>query len=116
MEHFNLGSFLRRKREEKGLTTRDLGKKIGYSYSYIAGVEKGHKVNPSVAFLENYIYAISKNIHEISQIKEEISKGTKGKYYPDFLNVKKKFSARNRKQSKYDKSYTKRKFTKCNVL
>ncbi|MDQ7113630.1 helix-turn-helix domain-containing protein [Staphylococcus simulans] len=89
MENFNLGSFLRKKREEKGLTTRDLGKKIGYSYSYIAGVEKGHKVNPSVAFLENYIYTISKNIHEISQIKEEISKGTNGKYYPDFFNVKK---------------------------
>ena len=89
MEDFNLGSFLREKREEKGWTTRDLGEKIGYSYSYIAGVEKGHKDNPSNAFLENYIYAISKNVHEISNIKEEISKGTKGKYYPDFINVKK---------------------------
>ncbi len=89
MEDFNLGSFLRRKREEKGWTTRELGEKIGFSYSYIAGVEKGHKENPSNSFLENYIYAISKNIHEISSIKEKISKGTNGKYYPDFFNVKK---------------------------
>lgn len=89
MKDFKLGSFLRKKREEKGWTTREMAEKIGFSYSYIAGVEKGHKENPSNSFLENYIYAISKNIHDISKIKEIIAKGTEGKYYPDFLNVKK---------------------------
>lgn len=88
MINFNLGTYLRDLRENKGLTTRELSEAIGYSYSYIAGVEKGHKENPSNAFLENYIYGVSKNLHEITNIKEDIAKGTNGKFYKDFQNRK----------------------------
>lgn len=86
MTNFDLGSYLRDLRENKGLTTRELSEAIGYSYSYIAGVEKGHKENPSNAFLEKYIYGVSKNLHEIEIIKEDIAKGTNGKFYKDFQN------------------------------
>lgn len=88
MDNFNLGKYLRSIREEKQLTTRDMAKKSGFSYSYIAGVEKGHKANPSVSFLENYIYGLSEDKREISSIKENISKGTGGKYFSNFLNIK----------------------------
>ncbi|MFL1422803.1 helix-turn-helix domain-containing protein [Staphylococcus ureilyticus] len=89
MIDFNIGKFLKGYRLSKELSTRELAKKIGFSYSYIAAVEKGSKNNPSKEFIENYIYGISDNIHEISYIKELISKKTNGEYYPDFLEIKK---------------------------
>ena len=46
----HIGARLRAQREQKGLTLRDLGRRIGVSASLISQIERG-KVNPSVSTL-----------------------------------------------------------------
>ena len=41
------GAFLRDKRNQKGLTLRELAQKIGVSHSYLSNVEKGKKLPPN---------------------------------------------------------------------
>lgn len=87
MNEITLGEYLRKLRNEKKLTTRDLGENIDYSYSYIASVEKGRR-KPSKDFLEKYIYAISKNNEELTEVKSVISSITNGEFYKDFEQKK----------------------------
>lgn len=87
-----LGDYLRQLRLDKDVTTRRLGEKINYSYSYIASMEKGRR-NITNDFLEKYIYALSESKDELINIKKEISKITKGAFYKEyFINSKNKKS------------------------
>lgn len=87
LNEITLGEFLRDLRNGKGLTTRGLGEEIGFSYSYIASVEKGRR-KPSKDFLEKYIYAVSKNNEELTNVKRKISSITDGELYKDFEKKK----------------------------
>lgn len=87
MYELTLGDFLRGFRNSKELTTRELGKEIGFSYSYIASVEKGRR-KPSKDFLEKFIYAVSKNNEELTIAKKKISSITNGEFYKDFEQKK----------------------------
>ena len=83
-----LGDYLRKLRLDKDITTRKLGEKINYSYSYIASMEKGRR-NITSEFLEKYIYSIAENKEELTNIKKEISNLTEGKFYNEyFINNK----------------------------
>ncbi|MEB5686668.1 helix-turn-helix domain-containing protein [Mammaliicoccus lentus] len=87
MNEITLGEYLRKIRNKKQLTTRELGENIGFSYSYIASVEKGRR-KPSKDFLEKYIYAVSKNNEELTEVKSVISSITDGELYKDFEKKK----------------------------
>lgn len=87
MNEITLGEFLRGFRNSKELTTRELGEEIGFSYSYIASVEKGRR-KPSKDFIEKYIYAVSKNNEELTNVKKKISSITDGELYKDFEKKK----------------------------
>lgn len=87
-----LGDYLRELRLDKNMTTRQLGEKINYSYSYIASMEKGRRKITN-DFLEKYIYSLSDSKDELINIKKEISKITKGAFYKEyFINSKNKKS------------------------
>lgn len=79
-----LGKYLRDLRKEKGLTTRELGEKMNYSYSYVASLETGKRV-PTDEVLEKFIYSLASNSEELKKIKREISNITDGKYYQNYI-------------------------------
>ncbi len=54
----DLGSLLKYKREQKGLSLRDLSKILGYSHSYVCNVESGRK-KPCLFALSCFIDALS---------------------------------------------------------
>lgn len=83
MNEKTLGKYLRDLRKEKGLTTRELGEKMNYSYSYVASLETGKRV-PTDEVLEKYIYSLAANNDELKEIKKEISTITNGKYYQNY--------------------------------
>ena len=68
MNEKTLGKYLRDLRKEKGLTTRELGEKMNYSYSYVASLETGKRV-PTDEVLEKYIYSLAANNDELKEIK-----------------------------------------------
>lgn len=83
MSEFSLGEYLRKLRNDKNKTTRDIGKVIGYSYSYVASIETGRR-KPKEEILEKYIYALSDNSDELLEIKRDISNITNGEYYKKY--------------------------------
>lgn len=83
MNEKTLGKYLRDLRKEKGLTTRELGEKMNYSYSYVASLETGKRV-PTDEVLEKYIYSLAANNDELKEIKKEISTITNGEYYQNY--------------------------------
>ncbi|AVI05754.1 helix-turn-helix domain-containing protein [Staphylococcus hominis] len=83
MNEKTLGKYLRDLRKEKGLTTRELGEKMNYSYSYVASLETGKRV-PTDEVLEKYIYSLAANNGELKEIKKEISTITNGEYYQNY--------------------------------
>lgn len=87
MQEITLGQFLRDLRQKKSMTTRELGENIGFSYSYLASVEKGRR-KPSSEFLEKYIYSIADNNDELKEIKKSISNITNGNFYKQYSNTK----------------------------
>lgn len=67
----SLGGYIRGLRNSKKITTRELGRMIGYSQSHISGIENGRrKIKPSM--LSKYIKAISSSDEEFNDIKEHI--------------------------------------------
>ena len=83
MSEFSLGEYLRKLRNDKNKSTRDIGKVIGYSYSYVASIETGRR-KPKEEILEKYIYALSDNSDELLEIKRDISNITNGEYYKKY--------------------------------
>ena len=84
MDEMTLGDYLRNLRNNKNVTTRELGDLIGYSYSYIASIETG-KRKPREAVVEKYIYQLAYNSEELKKIKIDISNITNGEYYKSYL-------------------------------
>ena len=70
MDEMTLGDYLRNLRNNKNVTTRELGDLIGYSYSYIASIETG-KRKPREAVVEKYIYQLAYNHRYVKFIKGE---------------------------------------------
>ena len=60
-----LGRVLRTLREEKGLTQVDLAEKVKVGQSYIAMLESGDKVNPSLDVLQRLAKALKVNVREL---------------------------------------------------
>lgn len=67
----SLGGYIRSLRNNKKITTRELGNMIGHSHSYIASLERGRKKIHS-GILSKYIKAISSSDEEFNDIKEHI--------------------------------------------
>lgn len=67
----NLGQYLRSLRIGKNITSRELGRNIGYSYSYICNVEKGVG-KPSDKFISRFIKGVSADDNEIKQISNHL--------------------------------------------
>jgi transcriptional regulator with XRE-family HTH domain len=53
-----MGSMLRRLREVNGLTQVELAKKVGVTQSYIAQLESGRKISPSLEMLKKLAKAL----------------------------------------------------------
>lgn len=57
---FELGSMLKKLRNDAGITTRRLAYDIGYSHGYISSVENGSKLSPSEDFIQKYLLRVCK--------------------------------------------------------
>ncbi len=60
-----LGRVLRTLREEKGLTQMDLAEKVKVGQSYIAMLESGDKVNPSLDVLKRLAKSLRVPVTEL---------------------------------------------------
>ncbi|MBC3078868.1 helix-turn-helix domain-containing protein [Staphylococcus hominis] len=101
--NFELGSYLKSIRNEYDITTRNLGKKIGFSHSYISSVENNAKRNPSQDFIEKYLMGVTGNkTMDVNFFIENINKLSDNKFsfktldtvddlFPYISNVVEKF-------------------------
>ncbi|HDV6070458.1 TPA: helix-turn-helix transcriptional regulator, partial [Staphylococcus pseudintermedius] len=59
MSEITLGSYLKKIRIENKFTIKALSDMINFSTTYISSVENDKKNNPSLKFLEAYIYGVA---------------------------------------------------------
>jgi len=65
MEKMTLAQFVKKKREEKNYSIRELAEKAGVSHSEIARIEKGERTNPSASMLRAIATALFVPITEL---------------------------------------------------
>ena len=61
---------IKKYRNEKQMTMKELAKKAGISSGYLCHLEKGNRQNPSIKVMENISKALEKTIAEIFFIQE----------------------------------------------
>lgn len=58
------GNAIRVVREAQGLSQRELAERAGVNHSYLAQVERGEKINPSVEWLASVNQALADHLAE----------------------------------------------------
>ncbi|EGQ2962357.1 helix-turn-helix transcriptional regulator [Staphylococcus pseudintermedius] len=81
MSEITLGSYLKKIRIENKFTIKALSDMINFSTTYISSVENDKKNNPSLKFLEAYIYGVAETDKDIFTYKKKIKDITAGKYF-----------------------------------
>ena len=56
---------IKKYRQQKGLTLKELAEKTGVSAGYLCHLEKGNRNNPSTEVMENIAIILNKTIPEI---------------------------------------------------
>lgn len=62
----DLGSFLTRKREEKGWSQRELARKANVSFMTIQAIERGDTLNPGFKTVKSLAKALNVNLYDFS--------------------------------------------------
>ncbi len=62
---------IRKYRKEKGLTLKELSKKLGITPGYLCHLEKGTRENPSVKLIKKISEELEKSVDEIFFIDDE---------------------------------------------
>ena len=65
MDKITLAEFIKKKREEKNWSMRELAEKAGVSHSEIARIEKGERTNPSAQMLRAIATALHISITDL---------------------------------------------------
>ncbi|GFR35457.1 helix-turn-helix domain-containing protein [Thermobrachium celere] len=63
-----LGELIRRKREEKKMTLKDLSEMVGISQTYLYFLEKGERKSPSAAIVQKLVEVLEINEEEYKQV------------------------------------------------
>ncbi|MCG7419649.1 transcriptional regulator [Macrococcus epidermidis] len=93
-----IGSFLKRIRNEYGITTTELSNLTGYSQSHISGMENGKKTFPSEKFIEGYLRGIvdsEKDLNNYLQLIENIKTGGTEEEYKEETSLFDAFEIKN---------------------
>ncbi|MFH0703205.1 MAG: helix-turn-helix transcriptional regulator [bacterium] len=65
------GEYIKKLRENRGLSLREVEKKVGVSYAYISQVEKGERNIPSLKILEKLAEAYGVSISSLNKVAGE---------------------------------------------
>jgi transcriptional regulator with XRE-family HTH domain len=64
-----MGRTLQRLREKKGITQVELARTVGVTQTYIAKLESGARVNPSLSIMTNLVRALRVELTDLLQTK-----------------------------------------------
>jgi len=76
----SFGEYLRNLRKKKGLTLKELGEEIGFSYSYLSQLERGERGVqgiPSPEFLKLLYKPLGADFYEMMEVAGHLPKGSK---------------------------------------
>jgi len=65
MASWTLAARLKARREELGLSQPDLARKSKISQAYIASLESGYRINPSLAMLSRLAKALNLKVNDL---------------------------------------------------